>query len=159
MEDAVKKVFAMLALFSVAPALAAAPKAALQPKIEAVRAQLFYEKTGVLSPNVAPPANFAVFNAMIAEGDAKEPANDVLVSVALSVPGDEANVDTPLELKITGKGGKVITRRVFRSLFFKGGKSVKAMFAPDAVCIGKAKIEASIGSESRAVNVEFNCGE
>ena len=64
---------------------------ALPVKIEAIRMQLFYETTGTLSADITPtPDSWA--NTVIGEGAAKEPANDIMVSVVLSSKTDEANV-------------------------------------------------------------------
>ena len=129
------------------------------PAIEALRIQLFYERSGTLSANIAPPASFNAHNTMIGEGDAKEPANDLIVSAALSIKGDEANADGPLILAVKGKGGKVLAKRVFKGLFFKGGKLVKAVFVPDAACAGRLDVEASIGTETKRASLALECGE
>src|SRR5215472_11413074 len=106
----------------------------IQRQLDSIGVQLFYETTGTLSPNIAPPMEFTAWNTIIAEGDAKEPARDLLVTAHLSVPVDEANVHVPLTIKVTARDGKIIVKRTFRSLFFQGGSTVRAVFVPDATC-------------------------
>src|SRR3712207_7607316 len=55
-------------------------------KVDEIRAQLFYERSGRLSQNIAPPAKFESRNTVIGEGHAEGPAGDILVSVLLSGP-------------------------------------------------------------------------
>lgn len=45
---------------------------------------------------------------MIGEGGAKEPANDILVSVRVSVAQDQVNSGVPLGIKVRKEGGKVV---------------------------------------------------
>lgn len=134
---------------------AAAPSVA----ITGIEARLFYEGTGVLSDNIAPPATFHGWNSMIGEGAAKQPANDLVVSVALSSDPPEASATTPLTVAVINEKGRTIAKRKFRSLYFKTGKAVKALFVPDAACIGKVTIKATLGGQTRITNVELGCGE
>lgn len=154
--------FVVAAVFLVAGAAARAQTKTNDPvhvKISGIEARFFYEGTGALSDNIAPPATFRAWNSMIGEGDAKQPANDLVVSVALTSDRVEANVATPLTLTVTRANGRVVAKRTFKSLFFKNGKLVKALFVPDAACLGKATIKAVVGAEKRLTNVELDCGE
>jgi hypothetical protein len=148
-------------LFCGAPAVGAQKQGAqsVQVKIEAVQARFFYETTGVLSDNIAPPASFSAFNSMIGEGDAKQPANDLIVTVVLSADRKDVNADTPLSVVVKGKQGRIIAQRVFKDLFFKGDRLVKALFAPDAACLGHITIDAALGKESRTAAIDLDCGE
>jgi hypothetical protein len=128
-------------------------------KIEELRVQLLYERSGTLSLSIAPPATFNAWNTMIGEGDAKEPANDLIVSAVLSVKTDQANVSTPLKITVKGKGGKVLAERTFRGLFFSGGKVVRAVLVPDAACAGPLNVEANLGAETKRTSVTLACGE
>ena len=138
---------------------APARAADVQPRLGPISVQLFYETTGVLSDNIAPPAMFTASNTSIGEGDAREPANDLLVTARLTVPGDEANSATPLTLKATGPGGKVLAARTFASMFFKHGKIAQALFVPNAVCAGKVRFDAVFGAQRKTVTVDLKCGE
>lgn len=129
------------------------------PRIEGLRIQFFYERSGRLSGNIAPPARFNAHNTMIGEGDAEEPANDLIVSAALSINEDQASVDTPLVITVTGKGGNVLARRTFEGLFFTRGKIVKAVFVPNVACAGLLKVEANVGTEAKRTSVTLDCGE
>lgn len=147
-----------------APAIAA-PKAdaaktdAAGVKITGLEARFFYEGTGVLSDNIAPPATFHAWNSVIGAGDARQPANDLLVVVTLSRVAGEANVNGPLTIVAARENGRVIAKRSFKSLFFKNGKLAKAMLVPDVACAGKIMIKAAFGAERRLTNLELNCGE
>lgn len=105
-------------------------------RLETIGIQLFYQTTGSLSGNIAPPAKFHGWNTIIAEGDAREPARDMLVTARLRSKKDEANSSTPLTLSVTGNDGKVLARRTFDHIFFERGRSVQAIFVPDSTCAG-----------------------
>ena len=128
------------------------------PTIDAIMVRLLYERTGSVSPNIAPPSNFGYWNTPIGEGDAAEPANDLLVQIELSIADDQANVATPLRVTVSSKEGKVLSQRTFESLFFSGGKVVKSLFVPDASCADIAA-KAAIGDNGNTTRVNLECGE
>ncbi|MCC3244361.1 hypothetical protein LG047_03315 [Methylocystis sp. WRRC1] len=127
--------------------------------ISGVEARLFYEGTGILSDNIASPAPFNGWNTMIGEGDAKQPANDLIVTVSLTSTPAEANVKGPLIISVVNEKGRTIASRKFKSLFFKDGKAVKALYLRDAACIGKVTLKARLGAQERIGNIELNCGD
>src|SRR3954454_4443705 len=156
-----KLILSLIAL-SYAASLASTAQAKGQDavaKIEELRVQLFYERSGTLSPSIASPATFNAWNTMIGEGDAKEPANDLIVSAVLSVKTDQANVSTPLTITVKGKGGKVLAERTFKGLFFSGGKVVRAVLVPNAACAGSINVETHLGAEKKRTSVTLGCGE
>jgi hypothetical protein len=127
--------------------------------IEAIHAQFFYENSGTLSENVAPPAKFDIWNTVIAEGSAKEPATDVLVSVVLKVPGDaEVSIHGPLTLTVRA-GKTILAQRSFREMLLERGTVTKGVWLRDGACKGKVTIEAAIGATHKTVPVIFGCGE
>ena len=156
-----RPILSLVALFCAASLAdtAQAKGQATAAKIDELRVQLFYERSGALSPSIAPPAKFEAWNTMIGEGDAKEPANDLIVSAVLSVKTDQANVSTPFRITVKGKGGKVLAERTFKGLFFSGGKVVKAVLVPNAACAGPLNVEASLGAERKRTSVTLACGE
>jgi hypothetical protein len=128
-------------------------------RLEKISIQLFYQTTGSLSTNIAPPAKFHGWNTIIAEGDAREPATDMLVTARLTSKKNEANSSTPLTLSVRAKDGKVLAQRTFNKIFFDGGRSVQAIFVPDSTCAGHIVVEAIFGNVKKTAAVDLNCGE
>lgn len=132
---------------------------AVKAEITGIEARFVYGTTGALSENIAPPSKFAAWNTMIGEGDAKEPASDLLVIVTLKSEPAEANLPSPLTITLSNDRGRVLARRTITSLFVKDGKAARAMFVPDAACLGKVAIKATMGASQRVTNLQLNCGE
>lgn len=132
-----------------------------QATIESVRAQLYYELSGTLSANIASPASFSGWNTVIGEGDAREAAQDLLVSVRLKGDGSDGFLtDRPLIITAWDRKGKVIGRRSVNSILvpYQGTVST-ALWLPDVTCIGKLSIEARFGNQVRRETVSLDCGE
>lgn len=149
-----------LALSSPACAGSAQAQGSKAVKIDQIRAHLFYERSGRLSKNIAPPASFGGFNTMIGEGDAEEPAQDVLIVVELSGPKDEL-VQRPLTITVSHPGGKrPPSKREFKDglLFGESGKVAKAMYAENATC-SPMRVAASMGASTKQIAIDFKCGE
>jgi hypothetical protein len=131
------------------------------PNIDAISAHLFYERSGSFSDNIASPAQFHGWNTIIGEGDAREPANDILIKIYLSA-GENKQTFTKVPLIVDVKDrktGKKIVRRSFQNLLFGyDGKLVKASWLPDVTC-AELQIEASVGASRRIVTADFKCGE
>ncbi len=147
-----------LAVAAAAAAVLAASAAASEPKIAAIEARLFYESTGRLSDNVAPPADFTFWNTLIGEGQAEEPASDVLLTV--TVTGEPGSfVEAPLTIVVTGSDQKVVARREIKGLLLNAeGRTTRALLVPDTTC-NPIDVKASIGKSASSVNVPFACGE
>jgi hypothetical protein len=128
-------------------------------RLDTISIQLFYQTTGSLSRNIAPPAKFHAWNTIIAEGDAREPARDMLVTARLTSKKDEANSSTPMTLSVTGKDGKILAQRTFNHIFFERGHSIQALFVPDSTCAGHIVVEAIFGNAKKTVALDLNCGE
>lgn len=140
-------------------ALLAAPAAAADRiTVEAIQARLLYEGTGVLSQNIAPPAKFYGFNTVVGEGDAKEPASDVLITVVLAASG-EANGDGDLVVTAKGAKGRTIASRTFAKPYIGNkGKAHLSMIAPNATC-DELVVTATYGKSRKSTRIEFHCGE
>jgi hypothetical protein len=147
-----------------------------------IRAQLFYETTGILSENIAPPEWFTIVNPSIGEGSLKEPANDMLVSIKLSCEANKLDMLSMAHPKliITDEKEKIIAQRTFNSLLFSVDnyraivsnekakpepingkfslKTSKAVFVPD-VPSGRIKIEAVYEAEIMAIWLFFGDAE
>jgi hypothetical protein len=129
--------------------------------IDRIEVRLFLERSGVLSENVAPPAAPVLWNTIIGEGDAKEPAHDFLVLVSLSGPPNKF-LNQPLVVTVARVGDMlkrpIVERRFETLLFGPNGKLTKPVFMTNATC-NTAKITASTGTIGKSTSVEFRCGE
>jgi hypothetical protein len=129
------------------------------------RVQLFYEYSGRLSPDIAPPARFDLWNVGAGEGSAAEPASDALVTVPLTMrPAEEAKFTTrPLTITATGPGGKRIAARTFPAgmllVPYRGGPVWARLWLQNIPCAGRMRIEARYGTKVTAAALNFACGE
>ena len=129
-------------------------------EVGALRAHLWYEETGRLSENIAPPVAFSAWNTVIGEGQAAEIANDLFLTAEVLSSGGEQNVDVPLVLELRDSAGRILaTRTVDSVLTSPQGKSVKGLWAYDIGCSGEITFSARLGGLSRNVVLNFECGE
>jgi hypothetical protein len=150
---------AAFALFAAAVLLGAGPARAA-PRIGEIRVHLLYEATGQVSPNIAPPADFTGWNTIIGEGDADEPANDLLILVEVIGNGGEENLGMPLTITARGRGGRVIARRQVPTMLTSGARRVwKSLWLGGVGCEGRIEVVATIGSSSERARVNLDCGE
>ena len=150
---------ASAAALAVLAGSAATAQAPAPIKLERIRVQLIYETTGTLSPDIAPPADFSLWNTIIGEGSAAEPASDVLVGVELSTTDDQANATTPLKVVVRDEDGKVLAARTFDTVFLDQHRAVRSLLVPNATCAGPVVIEASFGTQKLRTPMDFACGE
>jgi hypothetical protein len=121
--------------------------------------RLWYEATGRLSDNIAPPRTFALWNTIIGEGDAEEDANDVLFTVDLKSDGEQ-NIPQALTLTATDSKGKVLAKRILPSLLTsKDGNATPGLWVRDVGCAGAVTFSAQLGANKRTVKLNFDCGE
>lgn len=149
---------ATLAIASTA-ALAATHTPADPAKLESIRVQFLYERTGTLSEDVAPPSKFAIWNTVIGEGDAKEPATDALISAVIGGVKDEENSTRPLVLTVKDRKGKVLASRTFGFMLIGSPGLVQSVMLRDASCLGPITIEASFNGQKKKTTVDMACGE
>jgi hypothetical protein len=145
----------------IAPLLAAlaAAQSAPAPGVGKIRMQLFYEDSGRLSEDIAPPAEFIGWNTGIGEGSAKEPANDLLVSVEVLSGGAES-IGQPLSVVVRGGKGKVLGQRRFADVLTSAdGRTWKALWLTDIGCAGHVEVTATLGRSTRKAAVDLDCGE
>lgn len=157
---AVCRLAPLLWLGSVACALPAGPAAARDPEatIEAIEVRLVYQRTpGRLSKNIV--TGFTAWNTIIGEGDAEEPADDLLVSVKLSFPEEEGNSEGPLRVEVSDAKGKVLASRRYGALFFSRKRTVETLLVPNATCAGRLKVTARLGKQVKTAEVALMCGE
>lgn len=129
-----------------------------------VRVQLFYEYSGKLSPDIAPPARFDLWNVGAGEGSAAEPASDALVTVALRMKPSDTAVFTgpPVTLTARNAAGKTIATRTFAKgmiLVPTTGVSYARLWLSGVQCAGRVMIEARYGAQTRRAALNFACGE
>ncbi|HEX8480564.1 MAG TPA: hypothetical protein VF650_01515 [Allosphingosinicella sp.] len=139
-------------------AASAAPAAPPGPTVGAIRMQLFYEDSGRLSKDIAPPADFSGWNTVIGEGSAEEAANDLLVLVEARIPPG-APMDQILSV-VARADGKILGQRRFDNLLTTmDGRTWKALWLQDVGCAGRIEVTATIGRSTRKSAVSLNCGE
>ncbi len=152
-----------LATLALATGLSASALAAPQNgvTIGGLRAHLFYERSGVLSDDVLardPP--FSGWNTVIGEGDAGEPAENLLVIARLDNPGAEAFLDEKVTIRVSGEKGKKLKERVFSGvLLAERGTVHLPMWIDDAGCLGAVTITVTFRRQSASKPLQLMCGE
>lgn len=141
--------------------MASGPAMAGDPEIVSIQAKLFYEHTGTLSDDLI-ATKPSLWNTIIGEGDAKEPANSFLVIV--EVKGDpDSFADHTLRLTAVladgDNSGKTVAEQTFNGLLISPeGRTVKAMMVDNAVC-STININATLGKATKTETIPFACGE
>lgn len=121
--------------------------------------RLWYEETGRLSDNIAPPRKFTLWNTIIGEGEAEEHANDALFTVDVKSDGEQ-NIAHPVTLIATDLRGKVLAKRIVGSMLTSEAGSVTlALWVRDVGCAGLVNFVAQMGAAKRSVALSFDCGE
>lgn len=153
----------------VLPALLFVPETATSAPLDklglgAPRLQLYYERTGQLSRNIAPPAKVDLWNTGAGDGDAGGAASAALVSVPLVARvRDAPNTPTdPVTLSVRNAKGKVLASHVFAPgyVFVPQGEQVLLpLWVHDIACAGKITITASYRTQTTRATMTFDCGE
>jgi hypothetical protein len=148
-------------LIAVAPLLLSAAQPG--PTLGPVRLQLYYKSTGTLSANVAPPAKLSFWNTGAGEGDVKEPAEDLLVSVPIQMPAGRdmgENSETPLTITVRTKGAKLLGSRTFRFISIPYKDPVwSPLWINGVQCAGPIIATATWGKQQRTAAISLDCGE
>ena len=127
--------------------------------IGAIEARLWYEETGRLSENVI-GGDFRLWNTIIGEGDAEEPASNMLVTVQIVSAEGERLVAIPLVLEMIDEDGAVLERRETDGLYIStAGQTVEAFWLQDRTGAGQVQFRATMGDQTRSVAVNFSGGE
>lgn len=147
----------------------AALAVASAPHIEMgdIQARLFYSETGRLSDDLlARKKPFVFWNTIIGEGDAEENADDLFVSIALSVgkfgtpEENEQNLDAPLTITATDEKGKVLGLRTARNLLTgRRGSTTVGLWLSDVTCAGAVTIQARYADQVKTAVLKMACGE
>lgn len=139
----------------VAPALAADGFA-----ISAVRAHLFYERSGQLSEDIAAIGG-ELYNTVIGEGAAAEPASNLLVVVEMTAaPGSSTEVPLVIEVSALRDDPVSLVRRSYDFLYTDHGDArvARAVWVENATC-EPLRVVATHGEERQTVDIPFLCGE
>ena len=143
-------------------------RAAPQPTgtIDKITIQLLYKTTGTFSPDIADPAGFAGWNTIIAGGDAKEPADDLLVQVHLKMKPEEGNLAGTVTIEVTGeRSGNAnkpgsLAKHSCTGIYYRDGRSVCTLLVRNATCAGRVTVRAALGrTERKSTGVTLGCGE
>lgn len=147
-----------LATGAAAPALASDGDGV---SIGGLRAHLFYERSGVLSEDlISRDPQFSGWNTVIGEGDAKEPAENLLVIARIDNQGAEAFLDEKLTLRVNDDKGAKIRERVFSGLLLAEHGAVHLpMWIDDAGCLGQITITVTFRKQKVSAPLQLMCGE
>ena len=98
--------------------------------------RLWYQGTGRLSEDIAPPKAVPLWNSIIGEGAAEENADEALFTVEIRTAGEQ-NVAQPLVLIASDKAGKVLSQRTFKSMMTsEAGAAVMPLWVRNIGCAG-----------------------
>ncbi len=122
-----------------------------------IEVRLLYETSGTLSEDVSDNPEFYLWNTIIGEGSAAEPANDVLVTARIEGPG-EHNLGSPLTMVVRDEIGRTIAQRSIAYLYARSS-TARSLFLDDVGCAGALTFEARLGNSVRTEEVTFDCGE
>lgn len=154
---------AFLAVIMFAATNAQAQQAKGPTRVFAIRAQLFYENTGKFSKDILSDPEFSLWNTGAGEGSAEGPSNATLITV--EVIGNDSSPDNlKLEMTATGKGGRVIQKKLFDVFIYREiYKFYGSMWVADTPC-EPVKISARLigkGAPGGALikTIPFACGE
>ena len=147
--------------------IGAAPGQPTSAKLGPIRAQLFYAGSGRLSGNVLEPGRkFIFWNTIVGEGDAEEPADDMLVTVSLTTPGSgvseerEANLRDPVKLVAVDEKGKVLASRSFSRPFIgERGIAFLPLWLRDSTCWKTITVRADYKEQHSQAVLKLACGE
>jgi hypothetical protein len=121
--------------------------------------RLFYLYSGTLSGDIAPPAKFDGWNTIIGEGDAREAAEDMLVTVRLhGKPEAQAFPPVLIEAR-NGKGKLVGSRKAEPYLTDIDGRAHVALWLHGIGCAGRLTVTVRMGKAVRKSAVDLDCGE
>ena len=154
-----KKILIAAAAWMVASAPAAATAAEPEMHLQSIETKLVYKGSGTLSNDMSAPS-FTAWNTIIGEGDAAEPADDVIAFVLVQTLGEQAFKETPVTVVATNSKGREIARRSFDTvLTTEAGRASLPLFIPDSTCAGLVTITATMGTERMVKSVAMACGE
>jgi hypothetical protein len=145
--------------------IASSADVSAQVAIDDIRLQLFKERSGSLSENVAGSKKTFV-NTPKGEGDIGEPAEAVLVTLAFTGPKNTRSSDkiardmaSVTVTQAAKTGPRVLLKRAYGGFQFgEDGKSHKAFLLDSATC-GALEVDVRLGRSRRTTKVDFTCDD
>lgn len=140
----------------------ASPAVAQEVTLGPITAQLYYKFSGKLSGDLLARAEpFSGWNTVIGEGDAEEPAEDLLVVVTVASANEqEAFLEDKLQLWVTDAKGKTIARRDFEGVLVPyQGSVANPLWVNSIGCAGKLVLHAKLRGEEKRAELRLDCGE
>lgn len=150
-----------VAMTSVLLWAAAEPASAAGPvRLGDLKVMLWYQETGRLSENIVPLRDFALHNACIGEGDAKEIANDVLFTAEIRANGEQ-NITTPIILSAKNSRGIILSKRTVGGVLTgENGRAVLPLLVSNVGCgVGSVTFSVQMGNQKRDISLSFDGGE
>ena len=149
-------------LASGTPSSASPEDSPTQPKVNDIRASLFYERSGRLSEDLTRQP-LTLWNVPIASGgDVEEPASHVVVVVILRGPADWYEGETRLRFVATADGVEkpLLDETRILGVFGPDGTWSAPFLLTDVTCY-QLELEATVvgSSETYSEAIEFRCGE
>ncbi len=127
--------------------------------LEKAQVRLWYEASGRLSADIAPPNAIVLWNTVIGEGGAEENANDALFTAQVRTDGQQITSQTAV-LTVASKTGKILAQRAFRGILTgKQSTAVLPLWVRDIGCAGPVVFSARLGTERQSFSIDFACGE
>jgi len=151
------KLMTLVALFSASGAFAYDGDG--QVEIEDISMRLFYESSGELSEDITAIDDFAGWNTVIGEGSAREPADNMLVTVVLKTTRHDYIDDQPLF--VWAQSGDATIFKSAQASYLTGydGYVRLPFWLTDIGCAGKLEFTARIGEQIKTETLELHCGE
>lgn len=139
------------------------PHAMAQVAVDDIRLQLFKERSGTLSDNIAGSKKTFV-NTPNGGGDAGEPAEAVLVTLVITGPKNSKSSDkvardlASVTVTQTAKTGpRVLLKRAYGGFQFgEDGRSHKAFLLENATC-APLEVDVRLGRSRKTVSIPFSC--
>lgn len=128
------------------------------------RLQLFYERTGQFSRNIASPAKVDLWNTGAGDGGGGGAASDALATVPLVARTADAPNTPSSQVTFTVRGarGKVLASHVYAPDYVfvpQGGQVLLPLWVHDIACADKITIEARYRRQTTRATLNFDCGE
>ena len=136
-----------------------------QVAIDDIRLQLFKERSGSLSENVAGSKKTFV-NTPKGDSDIGEPAEAVLVTLAFTGPKNARSSDkiardmaSVTVTQVARTGPRVLLKRAYGGFQFgEDGRSHKAFLLESATC-GALEVDVRLGRSRKTTRIDFTCDD
>ena len=151
---------AALSLLSIVGLATVSVGAETSVKVTEIEVRLFQSHTGTLSEPI--PEGATLWNTVIGEGGAREPATSTLVKVKVAGAPSSYNKSAAVELtiKTTGTSTKTTKTRKALGVFGPDGIQFVAFWLPNTGCEAVVLSARATGSSARLIHtVPFKCGE